>query len=228
MRRIIKGSEPTVLKSFKINNPGADFNTLSKRRNAAIKREVKKSLIIEQLSYCCYCEDIIDVNRPSGSGVPVVSSHIEHFKPKSIYPNLSLDYNNLFASCQSNSTCGHKKGDQQINVNLLSGAGLNFSYEFSGEIIGLNSDASDAINKLNLNNDLLVRQRKKGIDDTWRYMFVMARKGKSPRPYLEFLKNSCLSSHGSFVRIPYPIFVYLAVRQEMQRRIKTSFTSTAL
>ena len=45
------------------------------------------------------------------------SSHIEHFWPKTFFPQIDLDYNNMFASCNGDGIigidghCGHKKED---------------------------------------------------------------------------------------------------------------------
>jgi uncharacterized protein (TIGR02646 family) len=53
------------------------------------KNIVHTALTIEQGHICCYC----------GQRITQGSSHIEHFQPRTYYPELSLSYNNFLASC---------------------------------------------------------------------------------------------------------------------------------
>jgi hypothetical protein len=53
------------------------------------KTIVHTSLIVEQGHICCYC----------GQRITQAISHIEHFQPRTHYPDLSLSYNNFLASC---------------------------------------------------------------------------------------------------------------------------------
>lgn len=72
------------------------------------KSELHEALLREQDFICCYCG--MRINRET--------SHIEHLKPRTTYPELALEYSNLLASCQGESEepppepvhCGHKKG----------------------------------------------------------------------------------------------------------------------
>ncbi len=52
---------------------------------------------------CCYCCGSLE-KGPS-------SAHNEHVKPQSSYPNDSMDYGNLLASCNNGNTCGAAKRD---------------------------------------------------------------------------------------------------------------------
>jgi uncharacterized protein (TIGR02646 family) len=61
--------------------------------------EVKNILKKETYSKCMYCESYISVVAPE---------HIEHYKPKDQYPQLTFDWNNLGLSCP---WCNIKKGD---------------------------------------------------------------------------------------------------------------------
>lgn len=61
----------------------------------------KKILLNEQGCLCPFCEKRLDIGLAT----------IEHFKPKSIYPDLQLDYFNLFVCCK---TCNERKDNHLI------------------------------------------------------------------------------------------------------------------
>ena len=67
----------------------------------------KAALISEQCDICCYCERL----------VCKYSSHVEHFRGKGRYPELTFVYTNLHASCNgspgtTDHCCGHKRAEQ--------------------------------------------------------------------------------------------------------------------
>lgn len=70
------------------------------------KSVLKESLMQEQKYVCCYCCTHLTSDK----------AHIEHFRPQNVYPDLSLEYKNLFASCQGEKqlkkNCGHAKKNQ--------------------------------------------------------------------------------------------------------------------
>lgn len=140
------------------------------------KNIVRQSLLKEQGYICCYCQRRIDLNN----------SHIEHFKPKdkNCYPELSLEYNNLLASCQKERInilvdqeeqsypedpvhCGHLKKnwyDEKLTVSPLEPDCANyFHYTEEGQIKGKNEAANITIKKLGLDNSKLTRARRKII-----------------------------------------------------------------
>lgn len=55
------------------------------------KAYIKNALLEMSDNKCCYCECKI------GKGEREM--HVEHFKPKSIYPDLVVEWNNLLPSC---------------------------------------------------------------------------------------------------------------------------------
>lgn len=57
--------------------------------------------------YCCYCESEVET---------VSYPHIEHRKPKSIYPELSFEWNNLHLACPK---CNTAKGNQYDKANPI-------------------------------------------------------------------------------------------------------------
>jgi uncharacterized protein (TIGR02646 family) len=135
------------------------------------KPVVHDALLKEQGYICCYC----------GMRITRITSHIEHFKPRSTYPNLALEYINLIASCQGESEdpptvpvhCGHKKKywyDENLMVSPLE---INctdfFKYPPSGEIQATDNPdqkaaAEATIKKLALDIDKLQKMRRVAID----------------------------------------------------------------
>jgi uncharacterized protein (TIGR02646 family) len=87
------------------------------------KDELRLALLKEQGYICCYCMQRIQ--EPTADKMV-----IEHFKPESIYngqndkPDLTLDYRNLFASCQGGADgpknlfhCDETKKNIEISIN---------------------------------------------------------------------------------------------------------------
>ncbi len=133
------------------------------------KAEVKKSLLAEQGSICCYCEK--DIRN--------TESHIEHIRPRSnpVYSGDELHYGNLLCSCGPKSKkgtpshCGDKKGDWYDEHNFISPLTPDcedrFNYTAYGEIIPNREDdnvAKVTIDKLGLNVPSLIALRRARID----------------------------------------------------------------
>lgn len=104
MKQIVKTVPPQSLTEYLRKHSNHDWEKFSRPEHLAVKGELGEYLREEQGFLCCYCEEEIV------KGI----CHIEHFKPKSFFPELSLDYFNLFASCngcgpKGDMTCGMKK-----------------------------------------------------------------------------------------------------------------------
>jgi len=132
-----------------------------------VKSIIKEGLLKEQGFICCYCEIRIDDRN----------SHIEHFRPRSFFPEESADYNNLLCSCQKNPPkgepkhCGTKKGNWYDKDLLISPLEENcegrFRYTFDGKINPANKKdnaAIETIEKLGLNIKTLTDSRKKVLE----------------------------------------------------------------
>ncbi len=78
-------------------DPPQDFNDL----RGAEKEEVRKALFAMQGERCAYCE------RRTGTGSK--EGHVEHFRNQAKHKDLTLDWNNLFWSCNDENTCGKHK-----------------------------------------------------------------------------------------------------------------------
>lgn len=150
--------EPSEFTDWKNSNPMGTFKNL----NATPEKEIlKKALIEEQKSLCCYCESLITAN----------DSHIEHFKPKGggQFPEEQLVYANLHASCIKRPTgstlehCGHRKGNY-FSANLISpleqDCQNHFSYYLDGTIHDRDARGKETIETLQLDSALLDAKRK--------------------------------------------------------------------
>ncbi|GFM76518.1 retron system putative HNH endonuclease [Pseudomonas lijiangensis] len=156
MRKVLKGIEPLSFTNWKAKaereNRKPTYKSLT-RSAPQKKKEVHESLLREQAYLCCYCGDEISEQ----------TSHIEHFRPKSDYTPLELDYNNLHASCLRDVGelqqrepdyllhCGHKKGNLFDETRHISPQDENcesrFQYTLNGEIKPTDAD-DDAASKM--------------------------------------------------------------------------------
>lgn len=138
-------------------------NNWSKYTKAKKDRLKKHILEQEQFKLCCYCETRVSMDL----------AHIEHIKPKSVYPNETYSYPNLLVSCEGNllneqqdrskHICGHKKGRVYDEAKFLSPTLPNiadfFEFETNSGRIQATSTLSNSgrekalytINVLNLN-----------------------------------------------------------------------------
>ena len=167
MRWIRKKDEPQDLvlwkRKFKnMHNRFPSYFDLNKSENQSEKRILKSSLIEEQGHICCYCCKPISTEN----------SHIEHIRPKERdeYRELSLEYENLLASCQGyndrEENCGHSKEnefDEELFISPLDKDCESY-FEFSsrGKIKAVdgNQRAVYTIDKLNLDTGALNAARE--------------------------------------------------------------------
>ncbi|KAB8335131.1 TIGR02646 family protein [Scytonema tolypothrichoides VB-61278] len=136
-----------------------------------VKNEVYHSLLQEQGFVCCYC----------GMSIGRKQCHIEHFRPKSVYRDLTFEYTNLIASCQGEDEhkprvpvhCGHKKQawfDEELMISPLDPKCADyFKYSGFGEILPTDdkdkqAPAKTTIQKLALSIDKLRKMRRAAID----------------------------------------------------------------
>ncbi len=145
--------EPDRFIRWKKRNKRAGWNDFS---GGSEYREVKEQLIGEQLWMCCYCEVILSLN----------DCHVEHLKPKSVYPQNMFAYENLLASCNRKKSCGGKKNnwyDSNMVSPLNEDCQQRFTYTHEGMIIPSDEKdtlALETIEQLGLNCFKLKNQRK--------------------------------------------------------------------
>jgi uncharacterized protein (TIGR02646 family) len=157
MRRIVKNNEPAIISEFKKryknkNHNAAQYDDLT----AEARTLVKGYLITEQYGICAYCM----------SAIKNEACHIEHIKPQSKFPGLSLEYSNLVASCESDNSCGKHKGNKYDGAFVApteADCEAQYSYAMDGRIIPLTDRANYTIKLLNLNSYKLKTARKTAI-----------------------------------------------------------------
>lgn len=165
MKHIVKNQEPQQFLEWKkrdkmVHRP--NWNRVS----GTIKQAIHEALITEQGRICCYCE----------SSVTSEDSHVEHFRPRSQFPSLELDYQNLHCSCLRTVApgepvhCGHSKGswfDSELLISpLQQGCEKRFRFAPNGEIRPRRSDdraAATTIRRLGLDLPKLNRLRAAAV-----------------------------------------------------------------
>nr|WP_199330696.1 retron system putative HNH endonuclease [Microcoleus sp. FACHB-68] len=163
-----------------------DWTPIYKDLRGTPKTELHESLLREQGYICCYC----------GNSINDKDSHIEHFKPQTTYPDLTLEYTNLLASCQREGKksepvhCGPKKAywyDEQLMISPLEPNCADFfTYSGSGEILPATDPdkqaaAKETIDKLGLDIDKLRAERIQAIEG-----FLQAIKGLTDEEIQQF------------------------------------------
>lgn len=122
--------------------------------------QIKEAVIIETKGKCCYCESVVSHVYPGD---------IEHIKPKSVFPNLTFEWNNLTFVC---SKCNNKKRDyysQNGNVNIINPYienPLNHLHCFGPMVMHINNSKEGEFTwkKLDLNRMSLIERRKEKIE----------------------------------------------------------------
>ncbi len=171
MKYICKTNEPEVLANFKAQ-ANEDWQPTYELFRGKDKQQFHHHLIAEQGHICCYC----------GARIIQSESHIEHFKPKTQYRHLELDYFNLLASCQNNLApkeprhCAVEKGDwfdDRLLVSpLIADCEDFFEYTIDGQILpsrksGKTLAATKTIENLSLNIRKLQASRAGAIDSIY-------------------------------------------------------------
>ena len=128
-------------------------NVEDKYKNRYRHKEVKEQLENMFMGKCCYCESYIgDTDY----------EHIEHFKPKSIFPEESFKWENLFWSC---GICNNNKRDKWdescIFINPVDDTPSAHLQFLGGLIDGLSDRGVYTINELDLNREKLIKARQK-------------------------------------------------------------------
>jgi uncharacterized protein (TIGR02646 family) len=162
-----KTEPPAILQKIATPTP-RNLQPAYKKLRSIKKRELRKILSEEQGFICCYC----------GQRIILEDSHIEHLQPQSTAAHLSLNYDNLFVSCQAELQagdpvhCGKAKNDwfdQDLLVSpLQEDCAEFFEYSLAGEILPtkniLRSEAAQAtIDRLQLNIPKLQAMRQAEI-----------------------------------------------------------------
>ena len=168
MRGSEKRNEPPELCAWKAAQCRAGFEPEYRDLQQPERGATEKSLFAEQTGQCVYCGRKISLHENQ-------RYHIEHFKPQVTYPQLQLDFTNLFLSCGPKSehgyrdTCGNHKGtwfEEDCHIPPApDSCAERFRFRSSGHIAGDGSPEADRmIEKLNLNHRELVTDRRDIIE----------------------------------------------------------------
>lgn len=161
MLKVNKIKEPKFLVDFKRKVSIKSWKQMNEFPKE--KRNLRDRLLIEEQNYYCpYCEIKLEIDSEMS---------IEHIKPKDLFPNLLLEYNNLIVSCKTSNTCDQYKKNNwnEKFIDPVKEDPENYlEYNlFSGEIQPKNSTgleyerAKYTIDILNLNSTKLVQSRKR-------------------------------------------------------------------
>ncbi len=135
-------------------NPEVDINKEWRNfKSTKLGGDTLKNLK-EMYSDCCmYCEGDVGVTS---------YGQIEHFKPKSKYPELCFDYDNLHLACE---ICNKNKGDKYeecyIDPTLVDPK--EYIYYRNWEALGKNKVGDTMIELVQLNNDTRIKFRKERV-----------------------------------------------------------------
>lgn len=136
-----------------------NLTNLYKEKNSSVwnKKYIKEALLSMGYNKCCYCEAPLDQQG--------LYMQVEHYHPKSLYPDEVVDWDNLLPVCQS---CNSKKRDlDTANVPFIDPSKQNPQNLFTinnyrYEARENNEKARKAIETLGLNSvDKLVLARFK-------------------------------------------------------------------
>lgn len=154
----INGRIPHYKNEFSSDDPDGNMR----------RRKLREQLIKEQGYICCYCMKRISLDH----------SHIEHFWPQTHFPQMDLEYSNMFASCNGDGIieldghCGHKKEDwwrADMIPPTESVIEKIFRYSVDGKIHSMPRKATtvvaqDMITQMGLNSYHLKRNRREAIE----------------------------------------------------------------
>ena len=155
MIKITKEGEPDFWTNFKRKNPEVNYYQLSNSEaGIQVRKKLRDYLVKEQYRICCYCCRRIDMNN----------SLNEHVRPKDLYPNETMDYDNILASCSKDEkTCGPQKDndyDEKMFVSPLEeDCEKHFAFFPNGDIAGLTDRGEYTIKILGLDSYKLKQAR---------------------------------------------------------------------
>lgn len=172
MKRIIKNNPPKWFEDWKRNFEHANGRKAAYKKDFPQNeiRKLRGDLLWEQGYICCYCMGRLHID----------GSHVEHFRPKTRFPDEDMEYGNLLASCQGiagepgKDHCGHRKEDW-YSARMVSPVNPDieqmFHYGLDGKVYPSGRDekrrgAKEMIDHLGLNSYYLVRNREKAIEES--------------------------------------------------------------
>ena len=169
MRGSRKGEEPEALLTWKAAQRAACLEPRYADLGREAQQATRAALFEEQTGHCVYCGRGIDLAHRN-------THHVEHFRPRALYPQCEVAYVNLFLSCGPQQggggiqpTCGNRKQawfDEDCHVEPAPEEACQRHFVFSsdGRVRGDRSPEADTmISVLNLNHRELIAERSELI-----------------------------------------------------------------
>lgn len=186
MKLINKNDEPEQLKIFNTNRGKKYISWGDKCVPPSVYADIKKSLFVEQDGYCAYCLRKID-NK----------CRVEHFAPRSKYPNLIWDYKNMLGVdnedvSKYNGLCESGKGNKEIRISPLSKTHMDGIYYLPNGFLKHDEYQNDIDTVLNLNHQVFVSARAAMFKEINFYIKEM-QNCSSHNIYDELIEIYCLS-----------------------------------
>lgn len=150
MRKIIKGDEPASLSGWKRRkaNRNKTYSDLSQTE----RQDIRTQCTEEQFFLCAYCCD-----RISGESKDTMNEHVH---PRDRFPNLSLDYTNIVASCIASNQCDDSHKNQELPLTpFMDECETELKFYITGRVKGLTPRAEEAIRVLNLGDDEALNEK---------------------------------------------------------------------
>lgn len=198
MKSVNKNSEPVSFTTWKQTSNNCSWSDFScpQSQYRDVYLTLRQELITQQGEMCCYCEVALKEET---------DAHIEHLKDQHNHSTDRYDFNNLFASCQHNDSCGHKKGTGYFNEMISpldNDCQCQFTYTGAGKIIpnDENDDFANATIELLGLNCKRLKDRRKNLIKTLE---------SADSSYLDQSLNSCVDWHDGF----YTVIDYMIGKQ---------------
>lgn len=156
MKQLTKGGTPEFLTKYILRNSPRHWDEIS-----PIRQELREHILKEQGNCCAYTE--IRINEST-------NSHIDHYRTRNLFPQLTFDYHNMLVSCNSEEY-GAKHKDKQIKaiedyddlINPVKEVPSDFiEFAYTGEVLSVEGSVKGekTISFFNLNAKALVERRK--------------------------------------------------------------------
>ena len=171
MRGSAKGDEPDTLRTWKADQRAVGIDLHYAELSRVALQATRQALYLEQTDQCVYCGRAIELEART-------RHHVEHFRPRSRYPDRELAYANLFLSCgpqqpqgHPQPTCGNEKKawfDETCHVEPAPEDACQgrFAFASDGRIRGDGTlEADRMIDVLNLNHPELIAERSSLIEE---------------------------------------------------------------
>lgn len=158
MHKVERNNPPKDLKKkskdwIKSMSKSLDFDVdieWEKFKSTKLGKETSENLKQMYANCCMYCEGTVGVTS---------YEQIEHFRPKSKYPELCFEYDNLHLACEiCNNNKSNKYKDEYIDPTLVNPR--EYIYYRNWEAVGKNEIGTMMVELVKLNNDTRMRFRK--------------------------------------------------------------------